>query len=287
LPSEPNPGADGFPGDPGTRLLTVNGKPVVNAPRRAICLTLLSACLLSALSPAARAQDQVVDLVSYGGYTSQRLADDVTQVDLQEQTHGRCRFNRSWGYDLSNRELWADAGCGGRFRLTRSERAENRGSNTAAAVAALAAIAGIALLANHNRHDPVQPNPPPNADGGMIRGLGGLCLDSDGGEVRPGARLQIYGCHGRSNQRFSWGRSGELMVDNLCLDIEGANRNDGARVIAWSCSGAANQLWRANGNQIVSRFNGKCLDVFDGKAKNGQPVGVWACNGGQNQRWWW
>ncbi|MDH4377669.1 MAG: hypothetical protein QE494_15365, partial [Ramlibacter sp.] len=52
-----------------------------------------------------QAQDQLVDLQSSGGYTSYRLADDVTQVDLVEQTQGACRFNRTWGYDLTNREL--------------------------------------------------------------------------------------------------------------------------------------------------------------------------------------
>ena len=50
---------------------------------------------------AAIAQDQFVDLQSNGGYTSYRLPDDTTQVDLSAQTQGACRFNRTWGYDLA------------------------------------------------------------------------------------------------------------------------------------------------------------------------------------------
>ena len=113
-----------------------------------LCLPLLVG------TPPALAQDQLVDLQSSGGYTSYRLADDVTQVDLVEQTQGACRFNRTWGYDLTNRELWTNGGCGGRFKITRTYASgNNSGSNAGAAVAAVAAIAGIALLANHNRHD--------------------------------------------------------------------------------------------------------------------------------------
>lgn len=66
-----------------------------------LCLPLL----VTPLGAQAQVQDQLVDLRSSGGYTSYRLADDVTQVDLVEQTQGACRFNRTWGYDLTNREL--------------------------------------------------------------------------------------------------------------------------------------------------------------------------------------
>lgn len=66
---------------------------------------------------AAIAQDQFVELQSNGGYTSYRLPDDTTQVDLSAQTQGACRFNRTWGYDLTNRELWTNGGVAAASRL--------------------------------------------------------------------------------------------------------------------------------------------------------------------------
>lgn len=237
-------------------------------------------------------EQQQLTLNSDGGYTSYRLPDDTTQVDLSEQTQGACRFNRTWGYDLSNRELWTNQGCGGRFLITR-ERAHEAGSNTGAAVAAVAAIAGLALLASRDRHDDDKTYRPPNSGGAdwgrgnQIRVDGGLCLDVVKGNLRPGNPVQVYSCNGSSAQRFNLTRSGEIQIGNLCLDVESANSNDGARAIVWSCSGAPNQRWSTRGSQIISRLNGKCLDVADGRIRPGQQVILWSCNGGANQRWWW
>ena len=251
-------------------------------------------CLPLLANPArAQAQDQLVDLRSNGGYTSYRLADDVTQVDLVEQTQGACRFNRTWGYDLTNRELWTNGGCGGRFKLARSYAAGSSGggSNAGAAVAAVAAIAGIALLANHNRHDderrPEYPDPGYGGRGGEIRGAGGLCLDVRGGKFQPGTTLQMYGCNGTASQRFSLGRGGEIRVRDLCVDVDRGDPRDGARVVLWPCSGSRSQSWSPRGGQIVSELNGKCLDVEDGRVRQEAPAMVWSCNRSPSQRWWW
>ena len=263
--------------------------------RRPLAASLAAALCVSGMP--ALAQDQTVELRSSGAYVSKALPADVTEVELLEQVQGRCRFNRTWGYDLTNRELWADGGCGGKFKLTRPEKAEDSSSNSKAAIAAVAAIAGIMLLSSHNRdREPAQPGPgpyppppppPPPAPGGVIRGMGGLCLDVEGGQVRPGARLTTWKCHGRANQQFSWGRYGELMVGGLCVDIEGGNRADGARLITWPCAGSPNQRWRAWRNQITSQMHGKCVDMADGQAKPGQAIVMWTCHGRENQRWWW
>lgn len=248
---------------------------------------LAAACALA--HPAARA-DQVVELRSSGGYETTKIASDVTEVELLEQTQGACRFSRTWGYDLTNRELWVNGGCGGKFKLVQPAAAEDsRSSNAAAAAVAVAAIAGIAILAHANRDRNDTP-PPDNSyyRGKPIRTQSGMCLDVSGGNPRPGTLVQLYQCHGRENQRFSWGRGGELVTPgNLCLDIANANSGEGARLVVWNCSGAPNQRWIARGNTIVSRMHGKCLDVFEGKFRNGQPVVMWSCNGGPNQRWWW
>lgn len=244
---------------------------------------------------AAQAQDQIVELRSNGGYTSARLADDVTQVDLAEQVQGACRFNRTWGYDLTNRELWTNGGCGGRFRITRTYaqgNGNNNSNNAGAAVAAVAAIAGIALLANHNKHDDDRrPDYPDYGNGGgrggEIRVDGRLCLDVTKGNFRPGTALQVFDCNGTDSQRFRVGRGGEIRVRDLCLDVERGDPRDGARVVLWSCSGAPSQSWTTRGGQIVSQLGGKCLDVVDGRVRQGQPAMVWQCNRSPSQRWWW
>ncbi|RQO83462.1 lectin [Acidovorax sp. FJL06] len=253
-----------------------------------LCLPLL----LSA--QAVQAQDQWVELQSNGGYASYRLPDDTTQVDLSEQTQGACRFNRTWGYDLTHRELWTNGGCGGRFRITRTYASgSNSGSNTGAAVAAVAAIAGVALLANHNRHDddrrPEYPDYPDygGGRGGEIRVDGRLCLDVQGGRFQPGTLLQVYECNGTASQRFSVGRGGEIRVRDLCVDVDRGDPRDGARVVLWPCSGAPSQSWSTRGGQIVSQLNGKCLDVEDGRVRQGAPTMVWPCNRSPSQRWWW
>jgi hypothetical protein len=281
---------------------------------RNACATALGAALLATSMPAS-ASEQFVELRSNGDYRSSRLADDVTDVELDRQLAGACRFNRTWGYDLTNRELWVNGGCGARFKLTaRDDHASASGSNVGAAVAAAAAIAGVAILASRHHDDnqappsdpyydhassgyyPPQPGyrpPPPGYRpasggyyGGPIRGLNGLCLDIAGG-ARNGAASILYTCNGQTNQRFSWTPSGELRVAGLCLDVEGASSNNGTRAIAWSCNGRNNQRWQRRGNAIVSVLNGKCLDVRGGRGQPNTEVILWDCNRGANQRWWW
>jgi hypothetical protein len=266
----------------------------------------------------ASAAEQFADLRSDGGYRSQSLPDGTTEVELSEQLGGHCRFNRTWGYDLSNRELWVNGGCSGRFKIVTESQASSSAAPTAAVgIAAAAAIAGIAILASrHHKDDNDNNNRSEDSrndyssdtgyrdtgyrddgysdDGSRwggrnsspIRGIGGYCLDIEGG-ARAGSKAIIFGCTGGSNQRFNWGRGGELRVGGLCLDVEEANRNDGARAIAWPCNGQRNQRWRTSGGEIRSAMSGKCLDVLEGRSRAGQAVILWECNGQRNQRWSW
>lgn len=256
---------------------------------KGLCLINAAALLLSSAS--AQAGEQSVELRSQGGYESMRLPADTNEVELEQQLAGACRFDRSWGYDLTNKELWVNGGCAARFKIITAGDAasSSKGSNTGAAIAAAAAIAGLAILAHQASKDrePDRPDGGGGHRGEPIRGQGNLCLDIDGG-LRPGRGLIVYHCTGRENQRFRISHRGELQVGQLCLDIERGNRDDGARVIAWDCNrGAANQRWTLRGNQIRSELNGKCLDLKEGHARPGQPVIMWRCNGGSNQRWWW
>ena len=263
-----------------------------------ILLTAVSLAV-SPLKGLAQETAMEVELLSNGGSNSYRLPDDVSQVELAQQLRGGCRFGKSWGYDLSAKELWVSSGCGGRFRVTRTAQATSHGggSNAGFAIAAVAAVAGLALLANHNSNrtndNPGYQGPQgsnrPGGAGGQFRSVGGLCLDVDkvDGRIAPGSAVQIWACNGDNNQRFYWGRNGEIVVGNLCLDIADANPNDGGKMIVWQCSGARNQRWQARGRDIVSALNGKCLAVWEGQARNGQRVVTWGCNGSTNQNWWW
>lgn len=258
-----------------------------------------------AAEPADRAERGVelktVELRSSGRYESLRLDGAVRDVELDHQLSGACRFNRSWGFDLGNRELWVNDGCSARFKLygdaAQGEEGKDSGISTGAVVAGVAAVAAIALLAsksgkdrdnnnNHNGNEDWQGPDRPQWGGSQIRGKNGLCLDMSG-RVEQGTEAIVFNCHGGNNQRFSWSSRGELRVDGMCLDVAEGNREDGARVIAWPCNGGANQRWSRQGSEIRSRMNNKCLDIKEGRAQPKQPVLLWRCNGGSNQRWSW
>lgn len=258
-------------------------------PSRASVVMLASSLLLP-VTPA-KAAEQSVELSSRGRYETYRLPADTESVELDQQLSGRCRFGRSWGYDLTGRELWVDDGCSGRFKVRTRGGGDSSSGNGTAAVVAIAAIAGLALLAHHHnkdnddRPDNGQPAYPSWGSGG-IRGMNGLCLDISGG-LREGAPLIVFKCQGGDNQRFSWSRRGELRVGDYCVDVTGGDTRDGAALIAFRCNGGRNQRWSARGGQIVSELSGKCMDVAGGNARPGQAVIAWRCSGGPNQNWSW
>ncbi len=273
--------------------------------RQCVCLALAGSLVLPALP--AQAGEQMVELLSNGGYQSHRLPDDAQEVQMVRPLAGSCVLDRSWGYDLGRRQLWVKDGCGARFRVLTQEPGQGAGEekdNTGAwiAGAAVAAIAGAAILASRHDRDkerdrndypydddrypgyPQQPGYP--AWGGQpIRGQNGLCLDVSGG-LRPGNELIVYRCTGSENQRFTYTRNGELRAGHLCLDVAGGSTRRGTRVIAWECRNQPNQKWEWSRGQIRSRFAAdQCLDIEGGNARPGQPVIVWSCAGGPNQRW--
>lgn len=272
----------------------------INTARPARQTLVMALCMAMLVSPAAAQQERTLELRSEGDLVSRRLPAGTRDVELEQQLGGVCRFNRSWGYDLSQMELWVNEGCAARFRLIgefrdsdRQEQGEgsaesSSSSNAVAAVAAVAAIAGLALLASKSR-DKNEGSGDWNGQQGygrQIRGAGGLCLDISG-RVREGAPAIIYGCNNGANQRFEWGPRGEIRVGGLCLDVANGDGGNGAGVIAFRCNGGENQRWRSRSGQIRSAMNGKCLDVRDARIRPGQPVQMWDCHGGQNQRWWW
>ena len=120
----------------------------------------------------------------------------------------------------------------------------------------------------------------------------GRCLDVYSGATAPGTKVEIWDCHGGSNQRWTPTAAGELRVYNgtQCLDAYNNQTSAGTKVELWTCNGGANQQWRLNPDGTVTGVqSGLCLDVTGGNVPagnvNGTQVELWTCNGGANQQW--
>lgn len=120
----------------------------------------------------------------------------------------------------------------------------------------------------------------------------GRCLDVYDGRTTPGTTVEIWDCHGATNQRWTPTGSGELRVfdGTKCLDAYDNQTAPGTKVEIWDCNGGANQQWALNPDGTVTGVqSGLCLDVTGGNVPagnvNGTPVELWTCNGGANQQW--
>ncbi|GLL08155.1 ricin-type beta-trefoil lectin domain protein [Dactylosporangium matsuzakiense] len=133
---------------------------------------------------------------------------------------------------------------------------------------------------------PAPSSPSPNPTTGPLRGAGSnRCLDVSGQSQADGALVQIWDCHGGTNQQWTATAGNQLTVyGNKCLDAPGTAA--GTRVQSWTCHGGANQQWRLNSNGTITGVqSGLCLDVTGNGTANGTAVVLWTCNGGANQRW--
>ncbi|MEU5391533.1 non-reducing end alpha-L-arabinofuranosidase family hydrolase [Streptomyces tibetensis] len=131
-------------------------------------------------------------------------------------------------------------------------------------------------------------NPAQAATTSTVRGAGsGRCLDVPGAGQTDGTNVQIWDCHGGTNQQWTLTDNNQLTVyDNKCLDVPGHATTAGTRPVIWSCNGGTNQQWRANADgTIVAVESGLCLDVSGGATANGTAVQLWNCNGGSGQKW--
>ncbi|XRQ09612.1 endo-1,4-beta-xylanase [Actinomadura welshii] len=130
--------------------------------------------------------------------------------------------------------------------------------------------------------DDGDPNEP--GESGTIQGAGsGRCLDVPNASTSDGTQIQLYDCHGGTNQQWEQTSSGELRVyGNKCLDAGGSG--NGARVQIYSCWGGDNQKWNVNSDgSIVGVQSGLCLDAAG--SGNGAALQIYSCWGGDNQRW--
>jgi poly(hydroxyalkanoate) depolymerase family esterase len=126
-------------------------------------------------------------------------------------------------------------------------------------------------------------SPPPTGGAGEIVGSqSGRCIDVPNVSHSNGTRVQLYDCHGGSNQQWSYTSGKQLQVyGNMCLDAAGSG--NGSAVQIYSCNGQTNQQWNVNTNGSISGVqSGRCLDVWG--TGNGQQVQLYDCWGGANQQ---
>jgi hypothetical protein len=144
-------------------------------------------------------------------------------------------------------------------------------------------LAALVALAATLVADPAQA-----ATTGAVRGVASnRCLDVPGAAQTDGTNVQVWDCHGGTNQQWTLTDNNQLTVyGNKCLDVPGHATTAGTRPVIWSCNGGTNQQWRVNADgTIVAVESGLCLDVSGGATANGTAVQLWNCSGGSNQKW--
>ncbi|MEU0961902.1 ricin-type beta-trefoil lectin domain protein, partial [Micromonospora aurantiaca] len=124
--------------------------------------------------------------------------------------------------------------------------------------------------------------PPTNGASRIVGNQSGRCIDVPNSSQSNGTRVQLYDCHGLTNQRWTYTSSRQLTVyGSMCLDAAGSG--NGSAVQIYSCNGQTNQQWNVNSNGTITGVqSGRCLDVWG--AGNGQQVQIYDCNGQANQR---
>ena len=135
---------------------------------------------------------------------------------------------------------------------------------------------------------PPPSSPPSNRSNVMVVGQqSGRCLDVPGSSTANGTQVQLWDCHGGSNQRFTHTTGRQLTVfGNKCLDANGQGTTNGTTVIIWDCHGQVNQQWNLNSNGAITGVqSGLCLDASANGTANGTRIQLWSCHGGTNQQW--
>jgi endo-1,4-beta-xylanase len=131
----------------------------------------------------------------------------------------------------------------------------------------------------------------PGGGTGLLRSSSSnRCLDVPGSSTTAGTQVQIWDCHGQSNQQWVRSSSNELTVYTggsvRCLDTANGGTSAGTAAVIANCNGGNNQKWNSNSNgTITNAQSGLCLDVNGAATANGTTVLVWTCNGQSNQQW--
>ncbi|WP_426513663.1 non-reducing end alpha-L-arabinofuranosidase family hydrolase [Dactylosporangium sp. McL0621] len=153
--------------------------------------------------------------------------------------------------------------------------------------AAYTSVLNALNAANPTTPPPTTPGNPTTPAGGtneIVGSQSGRCIDVPNATQSNGTRVQLYDCHGQSNQQWTYTSAKQLQVyGNKCLDASGAGTANGTAIIIWDCNGGGNQQWNVNSNgTITGAQSGRCLDVWG--TANGQQVQLYDCSGQANQQ---
>jgi type 1 glutamine amidotransferase len=120
---------------------------------------------------------------------------------------------------------------------------------------------------------------------GPITAASGKCVDVSGSSSTDGAKIQLWSCHGGTNQQWTVNGS-TLRALGKCMGVAGGSTANGALVQLSTCNGSGGQNWTAGPNgSLVNPQSGKCLDANGGSSADGTQLIIWTCHGGTNQRW--
>ncbi|MEU5665996.1 lectin [Streptomyces longwoodensis] len=121
---------------------------------------------------------------------------------------------------------------------------------------------------------------------GAVKGVNDKCLDVKDFGTADGTPIQLWTCHGGTNQQWTLTNDGTLRSQGKCLDVKGFGTADGTPIQLWTCHGGTNQQWTPQPDgSIRSAQSGKCLDASGDTWNDGTPIHLWTCHNGPNQKW--
>jgi type 1 glutamine amidotransferase len=126
----------------------------------------------------------------------------------------------------------------------------------------------------------------PEPETGPVTGIGGKCVDVQGGNSADGTQIQLWTCNGSGAQQWTLPGDGTLRALGKCLDVSGSGTANGTKIQLWNCNGTGAQQWTPGSNgSLVNPQSGKCLDAEGVSSADGTRLHLWSCHGGDNQRW--
>jgi len=146
----------------------------------------------------------------------------------------------------------------------------------------------IAQFGSAPPSSPPPSSPPPGRTNvTVVGGASGRCVDVPGSTMANGTQVQLWDCHGGTNQRWTFTAGRQLTVfGTKCLDASGQGTSNGTAAVIWDCNGQANQQWNLNTNGTITGVqSGLCLDASAAATANGTKIQLWSCTGGANQQW--
>ncbi len=131
-------------------------------------------------------------------------------------------------------------------------------------------------------------------DNGKIINAKGRCIDAAGGNnAKAGSKIQLWDCHGRSNQTWKLTKNGRIVgIGGLCVNANEVKDDKDLKLIdcythnnapGWMAMYPATKL-SAPHYRIRNRKTNKCIDM-GGERKIGSALKIWDCvEGNENQK---